>query len=379
MAAIAILTIILAYYYGLNRQQADVLPALQQAQPAADRFTPLSNTMFTAHLGGEVIGYVSIGTAGGYGGPLALAVSVDKAGTVTGYAIIDQKETPVFLQQVQRSNYKERLVGKSFKDPIDIDEDIDRISGATVTSQAIAEAVRKATRQVASERLNLPVEIESPPKIKFGLPELTLLALFALGFFAHRRRFKFTKQARWISLIIGLLVLGFWLNRPLTIANINQLLLGYWPAWQTNLYWYILIGGVLFVFTADNKNPYCEWFCPFGAAQECMGVLGDAKVRSAGKFKAALKWGQRGLAWLAIVLALVFRNPGLSSYEVFGTLFDLVGSTFQFAVLGIVMISSLFIKRPWCTYLCPLRPVDEFIRMVRRWLVELWKTGISKV
>ena len=90
MAAIAILTILLAYYYGLNRQQTDVLPALQQAQPAADRFTPLSNTMFTAHKAGDVIGYVSIGTARGYGGPLALAVSVDNAGTVNGYAIIDQ-------------------------------------------------------------------------------------------------------------------------------------------------------------------------------------------------------------------------------------------------------------------------------------------------
>jgi uncharacterized protein with FMN-binding domain len=335
--------------------------------------------MFTAHKDGDAIGYVTIGTARGYGGPLALAVSVDMAGTVNGYAIIDQKETPVFLQQVQRSNYKERLLGKTYKDPIDIDEDIDRISGATVTSQAIAEAVRKGARQVASERLNLPVETEPPPTIKFGLPEITLLALFTLGFFAHRRSFKFTKQVRWISLITGLLVLGFWLNRPLTIANINQLLLGYWPSWHTNLYWYILIGGVFFVFTADNKNPYCEWFCPFGAAQECIGVVGDAKVHSAGKFKEHLKWGQRGLAWLAIVLALVFRNPGLSSYEVFGSLFDLVGSTFQYAVLGIVLIGSLFIKRPWCTYLCPLRPVDEFIRMVRRWLVELWKTGISKV
>ncbi|HDD62487.1 MAG: hypothetical protein DRI65_05905 [Chloroflexota bacterium] len=53
--------------------------------------------------------------------------------------------------------------------------------------------------------------------------------------------------------------------------------------WQTNLYWYILVLGIIFVFSLDNKNPYCEWFCPFGAAQECMGSIGWAKVRSPGK------------------------------------------------------------------------------------------------
>ena len=114
---------------------------------------------------------------------------------------------------------------------------------------------------------------------------------------------------------------------------------------------------MLFVFTVDNKNPYCEWFCPFGAAQECLGVVGGAKPRSAGRYKNLLIWVQRVLAWSAVVLALYFRNPGISSYEVFGTLFDLTGSTWQFAVLGIMMIASLFIKRPWCKYLLPVRLV----------------------
>jgi polyferredoxin len=196
--------------------------------------------------------------------------------------------------------------------------------------------------------------------------------LFIVGYVGHKPKFKYTKQVRWISMLTGMVVLGFIYNNPLTIANINKFLMGYWPQWQTNLYWYILIAGILFVFTVDNKNPYCEWFCPFGAAQECMGVIGGAKVRSPGKYRFFLQWLLRGLAWMAIFIALLLRNPGVTSYEIFGTLFELLGTGVQLALLALVLLTSLFIRRPWCTYLCPLHPVYEFIRMVRKWILGLW-------
>src|SRR5690606_31513938 len=110
-------------------------------------------------------------------------------------------------------------------------------------------------------------------------------------------------------------------NAPLTLAYFTKAILGYWPQWQTNLYWYFLLGGILFVFTVDNKNPYCEWFCPFGAVQECLGAIGGAKTLTPRRHRAWLNWLQRGLALGAILLGVFFRNPGLSSYELFGTLF----------------------------------------------------------
>jgi polyferredoxin len=104
-----------------------------------------------------------------------------------------------------------------------------------------------------------------------------------------------------------------------------------------------------------------------------LGVIGGAKPRSEGRYKDLLIWVQRGLAWLAIVLALYFRNPGITSFEVFGTLFDLTGSSLQFGLLGIIVIASLFIKRPWCKYLCPLKPVMDLYRTFRKWVMESWK------
>jgi polyferredoxin len=194
----------------------------------------------------------------------------------------------------------------------------------------------------------------------------------------HRRSFKYKKLARWVSLATGLVVLGFVYNAQLTLTQINSLLMGFWPQWQTHLYWYLLLGGILFVVTVDNKNPYCEWFCPFGAAQDCLGAVGGAKPRVPARYRTPLLWAQRGVAWAAIILALLFRNPGLTSYEVFGTLFQLTGSTVQFVLLGLVLVTALFLKRPWCNYLCPLRPVTDLIRFGRGWLLEQWQRALQK-
>jgi len=377
LGTLAVFTIIIAWIVGANLAEGDVYPSLYEAFPEADRFEPINDNGYAALQSQSeeaIIGYVSIATANGYGGPMKVAVAIDLERKIHGISIISTKETASWMRKVLATDFIESLTGKSYQDAFQLEGDVDGITGATLTARAIAEAAMIGSRYVAEKHLALAVPEEKTPPIQFGIPEITLIGLFAIGYFGHQRKFKYKKQARWASMIIGMIVLGFIYTRPLTISDINKLLLGFWPTWQTNLYWYLLIGGILLVFTVDNKNPYCEWFCPFGAAQECMGVIGGAKARPVGKSKNLLIWIQRGLAWLAIILALLFRNPGLTSYEIFGTLFELTGSSWQFALLGIILISSLFIRRPWCNYLCPLRPVTDLYRTFRKWILETWKT-----
>ena len=181
-------------------------------------------------------------------------------------------------------------------------------------------------------------------------------------------------------MLVGMIILGFMYNRPLTLVYITKLTLGYWPQWRTNLYWYFLVGGVLLIFIFNNRNAYCGWFCPFGAAQECMGVIGGGGLPRS-RYHNAMRVLQRMLALMAILIGIYFRSPGLSNYELYGTLFGLVGTTIQFAVLGVVLIVAMFIKRPWCNYLCPIRPALEIINIFRGWVKGLWKkenTGLRK-
>lgn len=378
LAILAIVTILAAWVVGVQLNETDIEPYLQAAFPEADTFRPIDDTTYTysawqVQSAEVLIGYVAIGEAVGYGGPMELAVAVDLNGTVAGVEIIEDKETPSFLRRVLDSKLIESLFGKSYNDAFRLGDDVDGVTGATYTARAIAESVRNGSRAVAGDQLALIVPEEKAPSVVIGIPEIVLVALYVVGFFGHQRKFKYKKQVRWASMLVGLVVLGFIYNAPLTLANINQLLMGYWPQWQTHLYWFLMLGGIIFVFTVDNKNPYCEWFCPFGAAQECLGVIGGAKPRSPGRYRDSLKWLQRGLAWAAIVLALLFRNPGLTSFEIFGTLFNFTGSTLQFAALAIILLAALFIKRPWCNYLCPMHPVTDFYRAIRQWGIESWQ------
>jgi hypothetical protein len=275
------------------------------------------------------------------------------------------------MDRVTDNEFVDSLIGKLYSDPFEVSNDVDGITGATYSTRAIAQAVMEGSH-VAAAQLGLDLPERIPPKIIFGPPEVVLLVLFAVGYIGHKPNFKYKKQIRWASMLTGMVVLGFMYNSPLTIVYINKFLMGFWPQWQTNLFWYILLAGILFVYSVDNKNPYCEWFCPFGAAQECMGAIGGAKVRSTGRYRNFLKWLQRGLSFGVIFVALISRNPGITSYEIFGTLFELIGSGVQFLLLGLILLTSLFIRRPWCDYLCPLRPVGDFIRLTRKWIIELW-------
>ena len=374
IALVTLSLIAVVWIVGAARAEADLMTSVREARPDADHFERTDDGIYAAWAdSGEknLLGYVAIGTANGYGGPIELAVAVDLQGQITGLSVVSHKETPAWFDRVEKNDLIDDLTGKSYGDAFEVGADVNGVTGATYTSRGLAEAALDGSR-AAARVLGLDMPESKSPSIKFGIPEIAVLGLFAVGFFGHRRGFKYKKQARWGSMLAGMIVLGFLYNAPLTLAYFAKLILGYWPQWQTNLYWYFLVGGILFVFTVDNKNPYCDWFCPFGAAQECLGLIGGAKAYTLRRHRDWLKWTKRGLALAAILLGVFFRSPGLASFEIFGTLFGFVGSSIQFAVLAMILIVALFVKRPWCHYLCPVDSVVELIRVIRQWVKEAW-------
>ena len=375
LAAAALIILVCAWYAGTFRAQVDLYPFLERALPEADHFTPGPAGHYTAWNDSdekESIGYAAVGSAHGYGGDLYLAVALSPDGFVTGLAVVDHKETAAFFGRVMRRGALEDLKGKTFSDPFVLDQDVDSITGATFTTRALADAVRKASRKIASRNLGYSVPTEPSPKIRFRIPEAVLAGLFLFGIVGRLRRFKYKRTARWISMLTGLFVLGFVFNKPLTLVLVNKMLLGFWPLWQLHLYSYILLAGILFITFADNKNPYCEWFCPFGSAQECLAVIGGGRKRLPRNIHTALRWFQRALALGAVAIALFYRNPSISSYEVFGAFFHLIGTNFHFVLLGIVLVTALILRRPWCSYLFPLRPLTDYIRLFRSWVRDAW-------
>lgn len=365
---------VVAWLIGFFTGTANVIPMVSEVIPNSVRVETQGNIYVAFDSYDGIVGYAAVGKAQGYAGPIEMLVGIDPAGNITGVKIVKQRETPGFFRLILSEGFPDQFVTHTFQDPLQINDDLDAVSGATFSAEGIAASIRQAVRLIAQQGLGSPLPLESRP-IKFGIPELTLIGLYTAGYFGHKLRSStWKKRVRWGTMLTGLIVLGFIYTAPLTIAQVISLLSGFWPDWHNNLYWYILIGGIIFVTTVDAKNPYCNWFCPFGAFQECLAQITNAKLYRPRKWSEVLTWLQRGLAFTAVLLGLVLRRPGVAGYEPFATLFDQRGTAVEAIFLLIIVLASLLTYRPFCNYLCPLDPVYDFIAESRRWVREVWLT-----
>lgn len=314
--------------------------------------------------------FLAAGKAKGYAGPVKILVQYNQELKIQQLHIWSASETPSYLSKVLNQEFIQTFKGKDYDDGLKKLAQTDGVTGATTTCRAIAKATEKASGKIAqytghpfkATRNNIPV---------MGSKEIILLLLFTLSMITRLPRFRYKKQTRWLTLAAGLILLGFVYGQPLTLTNINSFLMGFWPQWQTQLYLYILILGMLLILLTTGKNPYCHHFCPFGAFQEVLGLLGKARPIHL-KTRYLWIWLQRALAWIAVIIALLTHNPGISDYVVFGAAFQFTGSNLLFILLGLITATSLFIKKPWCSYLCPIRPIIDYIRLFRTKTLQLW-------
>ncbi|MFW6069595.1 MAG: 4Fe-4S binding protein [bacterium] len=376
-----VVLILAAWFYGYLNNGTAVAPLVSEVLPAADTVEQRGDLFVGQDAAGDVIGYAAVGEAPGYGGPVEVLVGINVQGDVVGVHFLSQRESPGFFRLLERSDLLTQLSQAGVQDPLQVGQDLDAVSGATISAQGVAGAVRSAATEIAERGLQEPRPAVQQ-EIEVGVPELVLLLLFASGYVGHRwRNGVWKRRVRWATLITGMVVLGFLYTAPLTITMVISLLSGYWPDWHNNLYWYLLLGGIIFVTTVDAKNPYCSWFCPFGAVQECLATVSGAKFYRPRQYAELLTWLQRGLALAAIVLGLALRRPGVAGYEPFATLFDLQGGVFSWALLVVILLASLALYRPFCNYLCPLDAVIDFIAAARRWgkeTVTQWRASVTR-
>ncbi len=100
--------------------------------------------VFVVRDGETTIGYAAAGIGDGYGGDMEVLVGLDTDGVIVGAKIVSHQDTAGFVDDVQDPAFREQFVGKSAADELRIDEDIDGVSGATLSAVGFAEAVRDA-------------------------------------------------------------------------------------------------------------------------------------------------------------------------------------------------------------------------------------------
>ena len=98
---------------------------------------------------GNLIGYVFSATSpSGYGGDIKVAIGVsNKTNKITGFTVLSHSETAGLGAKATEDEFKSQFIGKSAnginytKNGASNDTEIDALSGATITSNAVCEAV----------------------------------------------------------------------------------------------------------------------------------------------------------------------------------------------------------------------------------------------
>ena len=112
---------------------------------------------YTGIAGGEVIGYVFETEAKGYGGTVKVMTGISAAGDITGVVILEHSETPGLGANAERASftdqYKQPVPENGIalvKNKAPAEGEIEALTGASITSRAVTNAVNAAIEQYNS-------------------------------------------------------------------------------------------------------------------------------------------------------------------------------------------------------------------------------------
>jgi len=148
-----------------EREQAALREALEIIFPDADSFEAVTgisspdpavsfHAAYKVIQGGRTAGVALRVSRGGYGGPIVMMVGVNADGTIAGLTILEHSETPglgdnagspsYFVNRARGITFYGQFAGKNVTDAFEVKGDVVAITAATITSRAVASAVKTA-------------------------------------------------------------------------------------------------------------------------------------------------------------------------------------------------------------------------------------------
>lgn len=286
----------------------------------------------TTALGKDVVGYS--GTV-----PLEISLKDDH---VVGVKALDNAETPEFFEEA--SQLLTKWNGKS------IDEaqrmQVDAVSGATFTSKAIVENMRRGLQYAAKAKADANIWS------KLDLSAKSLVALAVALMAAILPLFIKNKLYRLVQHVLNVTILGFWCG---TFLNYTSMV-GYMSNGMNVL---ALLVPVVMLVTAfvyplfGKKSYYCTNLCPYGSLQELAGKCMRYKIKMRPKTTKRLDLF-RQILW-AVLMFCLWTGVWFDwiAYEPFSAF--IFGSA-SWVVIGIALVFVLLstvVVRPYCRFVCP--------------------------
>ncbi len=284
----------------------------------------------------------------GYAGFVPLKIYV-KNGVVQKVEALENSETPDFFNNAK--SIIDSWNGKTVDEALALK--VDAVSGATLSSNAIKKNVKVGLQY-------LQPSLASADEGEIALGAKDIAALFVVLLSVVVPLFVKNRKIRIVQLVLNVVVLGLWSGTFLSYS----LLVNYF---ENGFHSLIAVIPVImfiaaFVFPLfGKKSHYCMQVCPFGSAQELVGIPCKKKLKLGAQTLKVLD-GFRKVLWAVLLLLLI---TGIYSewmnYELF------TAFMFQSASLGVeiaavlFLVLSIFVPRPYCRFVCPMGTMAKIV------------------
>ncbi len=372
----AYLSLLVAFVIGMNADTKDY-EAMVRAKFKDEKLTKINDDPIVFQLGekkAEGGEYILIQEGQGYGGPFVIGVRIHDDAKVHTVMPLDHKETPSFAKKVEEAHFGSQFINKHISDNFIIGDDIDAVSGATVTTMAATEAVRNGAHLAAVQYFKLePSWVKVPWKV--GIAEILILIIFILAFFPkiiNKKPYKYVYMTATVAIV------GFYLNASVSIGNMAAVFIGYIPSFKDHLTWWILVAGSLLAIFFTGKNVYCNRVCPFYAIEFLLQQISGSKWTPSPAVLKHAKTGVNFLLWLSLMLIFLTKHPALGSFEPFAMMFSLEGLGIQWYILPFAIIGSFFTSSFWCRFFCPVGGMFNNLIKLRKYILSFVPKRVKK-
>ncbi|MBP2644690.1 MAG: electron transport complex, RnfABCDGE type, subunit [Firmicutes bacterium] len=129
--------------------------AMKELVKDADSFQAIEGRTdwYKAIKGGKVVAYVVPAESKGYGGAIKMLAAVTPDAKPIDYKILSHNETPGLGDKASEPKFRNQFAGKSVEDLVVVktptDNNIQALTGATITSRAVTKGIKEAVEAVA--------------------------------------------------------------------------------------------------------------------------------------------------------------------------------------------------------------------------------------
>jgi len=299
----------------------------------------------------------------GYQGPTETRIAIRADGSIAGIAIADSFDNEPYVGYVRSDEgYSDLLKKYTIQEWSGLDlkkEGIEGVSGATMTSMAVAQGLVATARQFESEQRAI-VSNRSQGLSVIGRSVGTVAVILA-GLVIGLTSLRGNAKIRVCFQVLLIAYLGF--------CNGDLLSLAMFVGWaQSGIPWPNAIGLVMLALAAFalpitmRTNLYCSHLCPHGAVQQLLPRRWKWQQPLSAHFRKCLLWIRPLLlVWVVLVgyLSLPFSLVDVEPFDAY--LWRAAAwPTIVIAVFGIV--ASFKIPMAYCRFGCATGAVLDYVR-----------------